>query len=71
MSKEYNFKSRPTGKSFAMIIQLKSNIEKGLKCVVATLDPEKTKRDFEYMTGSKLILKERGKGIYYASLNAL
>lgn len=53
------------------MIQLKSNIEKGLKCVVATLDPEKTKRDFEYMTGSKLILKERGKGIYYASLNAL
>jgi hypothetical protein len=26
---EYNFKSRPTGKSFAIMIQLKSNIEKG------------------------------------------
>jgi hypothetical protein len=49
------------------------NIEKGLKCAVATLNPEKTKRDFEYMTGAKLNLEpcEGGKDVYNASLNAL
>ena len=56
---EYNFKGKPTGKLYSEMIQLKMNIEKGLKCTVATLNPEKTKRDFEYMTGSKLILQCR------------
>ena len=56
---EYNFKPRPTGKSFSAMIQLKANLLNGLKCSVATLNPEKTKRDFEYMTGSKLILQVR------------
>ena len=54
---EYNFNSRPTGKSASMMIQLKANIEKGLGCAVATHNPEKTKRDFEDMTGSKLKLE--------------
>ena len=67
---EYNFKARPSGKSFSMMIQLKANIEKGLDCAVATLNPEKTKRDFEYMTGSKLKLVNRdgNKDLYTASL---
>ena len=67
---EYNFKARLSGKSFSGMIQLKMNIEKGLKCAVATLDPEKTKRDFEYMTGSKLNLRSRKKAVnvYDASL---
>jgi hypothetical protein len=67
---EYNFKSRPTGKSFSAMIQLKANILKGLDCAVATLSPEKTKRDFEYMTGSKLKLELRkdAKDVYDASL---
>ena len=56
---EYNFKSRLTGKSFSAIFQLKANLLNGLKCAVATLNPEKTKRNFEYMTGSKLILQVR------------
>jgi len=67
---EYNFKLRPTGKSFSQMIQLKANILKGLDCAIATLNPEKTKRDFEYMTGSKLKLENRGnnKDLYTASL---
>ncbi len=67
---EYNFKSRPTEKSFSAMIQLKANILKGLNCVVATLNPEKTKLDFEYMTGSKLKLEIRkdAKDVYNASL---
>lgn len=67
---EYNFKSRPTGKSFSAMIQLKANILKGLDCAVATLNPEKTKRDFEYMTGSKLKLEPRKdtNDVYNASL---
>lgn len=67
---EYNFKSRPTGKSFSAMIQLKSNLLNGLKCAVATLNPEKTKRDFEYMTGSKLNLQIRkdATDMYDASL---
>ncbi len=70
---KYEFKSRPSGKAFSQMIQLKMNIEKGLKCAVATLNPEKTKRDFEYMTGAKLNLEpcEGGKDVYNASLNAL
>lgn len=53
-----------------MMVQLKANILKGLDCAVATLNPEKTKRDFEYMTGSKLKLENRGKNkdLYTASL---
>ena len=67
---EYNFKSRTTGKSFSAMIQLKANILKGLDCAVATLNPEKTKRDFEYITGSKLKLENRdgNKDLYTASL---
>lgn len=67
---EYNFKPRPSGKSFSAMIQLKANLLDGLKCAVATLDPEKTKRDFEYMTGSKLILQARkdAADMYDASL---
>jgi hypothetical protein len=62
--------TRQSGKSFSEMIQLKMNIEKGLKCAVATLNPEKTKRDFEYMTGSKLNLQARKKAVnvYDASL---
>lgn len=56
---EYNFNQRSTGKSFSSMIQLKANLLDGLKCSVATLNPEKTKREFEYMTGSKLILQVR------------
>lgn len=67
---KYNFKSRPTGKSFSEMIQLQANILKGLDCAVATLNPEKTKRDFEYMTGSslKLDLRKDAKDVYDASL---
>lgn len=67
---EYNFELQTTGKSFAMMIQLKTNLLNGLKCAVATLKPEKTKCDFEYMTGSKLILQVREKtpNIYDAYL---
>ena len=54
---EYNFKSRLTNKSFSEMIQLKLNIEKGLCCAVATLNPEKTKHEFENITRSKLNLK--------------
>ena len=67
---EYNFKPRHIGKSFSSMIQLKANVLKGLDCVVATLDAEKTKRDFEHMTGSKLKLENRdeNKALYTASL---
>ena len=67
---EYNFKSRPTGKSFSEMIQLKFNILKGLNCAVVTLNPEKTKRDFKYMTGSslKLDLRKDTKDVYNAFL---
>ena len=68
---KYEFKGRPSGKSFSQMIQLKMNIEKGLDCAVATLNPDKTKKDFEYMTGAKLFLKPLGKDVYTASLNAL
>ena len=68
---KYEFTNRPSGKAFSQMIQLKANIEKGLDCAVATLNPEKTKKDFEYMTGAKLLLKPRGRDIYTASLNAL
>lgn len=70
---KYQFGSRLSGKAFAQMIQLKQNIEKGLDCAVATLNPEKTKKDFEYMTGAKLNLEpyEGGKDVYRASLNAL
>lgn len=67
---EYVFNSRLKGKSFSQMIQLKQNIKKGLDCAVATLNPEKTKQDFEYMTGNKLQLTRRGdnKHIYTATL---
>lgn len=66
---KYEFNSRPSGKAFSQMIQLKMKIEEGLDCAVATLNPEKTKKDFEYMTGAKLFLKPRGKDVYTASLN--
>ena len=53
------------------MIQLKYNIEKGLDCAVATLNPEKTKQDFKYMTGSELLLTEISENVYTAALNAL
>lgn len=64
-------KSKPTGKTFSIMIQLKANILKRLNCVVGTIDPEKTKRDFEHMTGSKLKLEARNgsKYLYDASLD--
>ena len=67
---EYQFYKR-TSKSHSQMIQLKQNIEKGLKCSVATMNPEKTKRQFEYMTGAKLNLKAhtKNKHIYKATLN--
>ena len=70
---EYQFGSRLSGKAFAQMIQLRQNIEKGLDCAVATLNPEKTKKDFEYMTGAKLNLEPRedGENIYSARINAL
>ena len=69
-SVKYQFGSRLNGKSFAELIQLKQNINKGLKCAVATSNPEKLKQDFEYMTGAKLKLElfEKGKDVYKASL---
>lgn len=67
---EYDFNVMPSGKSFSMMIQLKANILKGLDCAVATLNPQKTKHEFEYMTGSKLELVKRGenKNLYTAHL---
>ena len=67
---KYTFQNKTTGKSFAQMIQLKQNIEKGIDCAVATLSPEKMKRDFEYMTGAKLILTstEGNNSIFNASL---
>lgn len=67
---DYICKSRQRrGESFAQMLQLKQNIENGLNCAVATLNPEKTKRDFEYMTGSILQLKaECGSDVYTATL---
>jgi hypothetical protein len=50
------FEGNRSGKSFSQMIQLKQNIEMGVTCGVATSNPEKVKQDFEYMTGSKLIL---------------
>jgi hypothetical protein len=70
---EYSFENRPSGKSFAQMIQLKQNLEKGLNCAVATSNPEKTKRDFEYMTGSELNLKPTNDcvGVYIAEIKEL
>jgi len=67
----YLVENRRSGKTFAFMLELKQNIEKGLRCSVATLNPEKTKRDFEYMTGSKLNLgsSDDEKDIYVALLN--
>ena len=67
---ESNFKSRLTGKSLSAMIQLKANILSGLSCAVATLDPERTKRDFEKGTGSRLNLEIRkgAKDVYDASV---
>ena len=66
---KYRFGNNTGGKAFAQMIQLKQNIEKGVKCAIATRNPEKTKRDFEYMTGAKLNLEPRGEDIYNAYLN--
>lgn len=68
---EYVFNNYRNSKSFSEMIQLKNNIKKGLKCTVATLNPERTKKDFEYMTGEKLELnlREGNKNIYNASLS--
>ena len=70
---KYEFGNRLIGKASAQMIQLKTNIEKGLKCSVATMNPEKTKRDFEYITGAKLNLElsDGGKDVYNASLNPI
>lgn len=68
---EYNFKTQRTmSKSFYMMIQLKQNILKGLNCLVATHNPEKTKIDFEYWTGDKLKLEQTDKSndLFVASL---
>ena len=66
---KYEFKNRPTGKTFSEMTQLKANIEKGLYCAVATYNPEKFKKLFECITESKLFLKPHGKDIYTAFLN--
>jgi hypothetical protein len=54
-----------------MILQLQTNLEKGLNCAVASMNPERFKRDFEYVTGLKLKLEnnDSGKPIYTASLD--
>ena len=68
---EYDFsKSKITSKNYSMILQLKNNIDKGLDCAVATKNPERLKRDFEYMTGKQLNLKSRdgNKDLYTATL---
>ena len=53
------------------MLQLKHNIEKGLDCTIVTLNPEKAKQDFKYMTGSELLLTKRAENVYTATLNAL
>jgi hypothetical protein len=45
-------------KSFYTMIKLKENILKGLNCFLATSDTKRTKKDFEYITGSKLKLEK-------------
>jgi len=66
----YEFDSRLEGKTSAQMIMLKVNLENGLKCAIATHSPERTKRDFEYMTGVRLELNliEGTKNVYSVNL---
>ena len=63
---EYGFNARLKGKSYSQMIQIKHNIEKGLDCAVATMNPEKIKQDFKYVTGSELLFTKRSENIYTA-----
>ena len=58
------------GKSLTQMVLLKSNLEKGLSCIVVTLNSTKTKRDFNYMTGAYLDLApiDLEKDVYKATL---
>ena len=50
------FHNRQKGKSLAQMYWLLANIKAGNNCLVATLNPQKTKNQFKYVVGEELIL---------------
>lgn len=53
------------------MVSLKSSLDRGLRCLVITSNPEETKLQFERITGVKLTLNKLSEGsiIYNAILN--
>jgi hypothetical protein len=45
-------------KEFYSIVVLEENLKNGVKCVVATFEPEKFEKKFQSITGSKIRLEK-------------
>lgn len=60
--------ARTLGKYFAILMKLKIDLEDGIDCGIRTCNAEKTKRDFEYFTGSNIKLTKVEDNIYRAKL---
>jgi hypothetical protein len=58
------------GKSFKAMLVLKSKLEEGKNCMVATLNTKKTIDDFKYITGLDIDLTptEKSDIVYIAKL---
>ena len=67
---DYQSENRRYGKSFIQMMRLECELKDGARCMVVTLNPEKTKRDFKYITGSALNLEEGERDFYTATLKA-
>ena len=60
--------ARTLGKYFAILMKLKIDLEDGIDCGIRTCNAEKTKRDFEYFTESKIELTKIEENVYKAKL---